>query len=117
MQAYKQKSPYTTALYLLVPEYRSVKGVKKKEYKEAAEDMIFFASFKTFGGTESTTNSAYTVIDTALIETWYRPDIKSDCAIMRACDGAVYEIIGEPENIDMRNQVLKFKVRRVKGGV
>ena len=30
--------------------------------------------------------------------------------------GKVYEILGEVENIDMRNQFAKFKVRAVKGG-
>jgi hypothetical protein len=35
---------------------------------------------------------------------------------VRLSDGAVFDILGEPENIEMRNQFLKFKVRRVKGG-
>ena len=45
-----------------------------------------------------------------------KEDIASGCRIMRAVDGAVYEIIGEPENIGMRGQFLKCRVRRVKGG-
>ena len=56
------------------------------------------------------------VIDTAYVETWYRPDIKSDCRIRVMETGKVYEILGEVENIDMRNQFAKFKVRAVKGG-
>jgi hypothetical protein len=50
------------------------------------------------------------------VETWYRPDITSGCRICPASTGNVYEIINEPENVDMRCQFLKFKVRRVKGG-
>jgi hypothetical protein len=36
--------------------------------------------------------------------------------MVRLSDGAVYDIIGEPENLEMRNMFLKFKIRRVKGG-
>lgn len=116
MADYKPQLPFSKPLYLLVPTYEMVKGVEKKLYPEPTDKMIIFASFKTYGGTETTVNGVYSVIDTANIETWYRPDIKSDCRIMRVEDGATYEIIGEPENINMRNQFLKFKVRRVKGG-
>ena len=56
------------------------------------------------------------VEDTANIECWYRPDIKSDCRVGLLSTGAIYDIINEPENIDMRNQFLKFKVLRYKGG-
>lgn len=114
MAEYRPKLPFDAPLNLFIPTYKQVKGVAVKEYP--SEGILFFGSFKTYGGTENTVNGVYSVIDTASIETWYRPDIKSDCRISRAEDGATYEIIGEPENINMRNQFLKFKVRRVKGG-
>lgn len=116
MAEYKPQLPFSTPLYLLIPTYETIKGVPTKKYPKPTDEMIFFASFKTYGGTETTENDVYSVIDTANIETWYRPDIKSDCRVMRAVDGANYEIIGEPENINMRNQYLKFKIRRIKGG-
>ena len=62
-----------------------------------------------------TVNGVYSVIDTASVTTWYRPDITANCRILRE-DGAIYEIINEPENIEMQNTFLQFKVRRVKGG-
>lgn len=114
MSEYRPQFPFSTPLYLLIPAYETVKGVTVKKYPK--DGFLFFASFKTYGGTETTINDLYSVVDTANIETWYRPDIKSDCQISRADNGATYEIIGEPENIDVRNQFLKFKVRRVKGG-
>lgn len=114
MAVYRPQLPFATPLKLFIPTYKRVKGVAVKEYP--SEGILFFGSFKTYGGTETAVNGVYSVIDTANIETWYRPDIKSDCRISRAEDGATYEIIGEPENINMRNQFLKFKVRRVKGG-
>ena len=71
-------------------------------------------SFKTYGGTETTSNDVLMVIDTAKIETWYRPDITSASQIRLG--SKVYEVMGEPENIEQRNQFLQFKVRGVKGG-
>ncbi|MDE5763749.1 MAG: hypothetical protein K2I00_02140 [Ruminococcus sp.] len=113
MSEYRPKIPFTTPLKLFTPEYKTVKGVTVKEY--SGKGILIFGSFKTYGGTETTVNGIYSVIDTANIETWYYPEIKSGCRIVRIPDGAVYEIIGEPENINMRNQFMKFKVRRVKG--
>ena len=37
--------------------------------------------------------------------------------VKRAEDGAVFEILAEPEDIDQRHQLLNFKIRRLKGGV
>lgn len=93
-----------------------IKGSKKKKYPDVEDGDMFKGSFKSYGGTESTENGILSIIDTATIETWFRPDIKSDCMIVLPESGAKYEVIGEPENIEMRNQILKFKVRRVKGG-
>ena len=73
-----------------------------------------FCSFRTYGGTESTSNDVLVVNDTAIIETWYRPDITSSSQIKLG--DKVYEVIGEPENIEMRNQFMKFKVQAVRGG-
>lgn len=113
-------------LVSLTPTYKNVSGVNKPIYPTIQEALdvkdekgnrlnLFFGSFKTYGGTERDVNGVYSIEDTANIETMYRPDIKANCRIARE-DGATYDIIGEPENINMRNQFLKFKVRRVKGG-
>lgn len=103
----------TTPMRLQVPKVTSVLGVAKKEYTDG--DVIM-CNFKTYGGTESVVNDVLSVIDTAQITCWYRPDIKSDCRLKRLSDGAVFEILGEPENLEQRNQILYFKIRRVKGG-
>ena len=80
------------------------------------DGKLFFGSFKTYGGTEREVNGAYSVENTAIIETWFRPDIRSNCRIGLPDSGMIYDILGEPENIAMRNQFLKFKVIQVKGG-
>lgn len=72
-------------------------------------------TFRTFGGTEVTTNDVLTIENTAVVETWYRPDIKADCQI-KDDDGITYEILGTPENINKRNQYLKFKIKAIRGG-
>lgn len=131
MSDYRLEIKNPIPLVLLIPKsIKQVKGVNKKEYPTIEEALsvkdqnnnsinLFFGSFKTYGGTENKEkiiNGIYVIEDTANIETWYRPDITSNCRIARANDGAVFEIINEPEDINQRHQFLKFKVRRVKGG-
>ena len=85
-------------LVLLVPTYKNISGVNKPIYPTIEESLkakdekgnsinLFFGSFKTYGGTERDNNIPLLVFG-----------------------------IADPENINMRNQFLKFKVRRVKGG-
>lgn len=114
MSSYRPASPFVTPIMLITPTYTSVKGVQKKTYPDTGP--IIWCSFKTYGGTERNENDVYVIEDTAKVETYFRPDIKADCRIMLAESGAVYDIINEPENINMRNQYCAFKVRRVKGG-
>lgn len=114
MAEFKPSFPYNTPIKLLIPTYKTIKGVRKKVFPEDGD--LLWCSFKTYGGSERDVNGVYSIEDTANIETYFRPDIKSDCAIMLADTGIIYEIINEPENIRMRNQYCAFKVRRVKGG-
>jgi hypothetical protein len=106
-------------MLVMVPEITTVKGTPKKTYpkpEDVPEDLQIFGSLRTFGGTETTSNDLYVVLDTAVIETWYRPDIKSDCRLYIIPTGDIYEITGTPENIYMQNQYLKIRAKRV-GGV
>lgn len=109
--SYRPKEPFSTVAELFNPVYKTVKGVTVKTYESAGK---INCSFRTYGGTESTSNDVLTVVDTANIETWYRPDISS--ASQLRLKGKAYEVIGEPENIELRHQFLKFKVRGIKGG-
>lgn len=104
----------TTPLKLQQPINATSYGVNTKTYKDV--DGVIMANFKTFGGTETNNNGVLSVEDTAQVVCWYRPDIKADCRIVVLTTGEVYEILGSPENIEMRNMFLKFKVRRIKGG-
>ena len=129
MSDYRVEIKNPIPLVLLIPKSISkVKGINRYEYPTIEEALavkdennnsinLFFGSFKTYGGTEKTVNGIYSIEDTANIETWYRPDIASNCKIARASDNAIFDIINEPEDINQRHQFGKFKVRRVKGGV
>ena len=108
---YKPSKPFITPLQILHAETKKINGVVTKVYTEGE---IINGSFATYGGTETTFNGVYSIIDTATIETYYTDKIND--RIRRLTDRAVFEIKGEPENIEMRFLFLKIKVQRVKGG-
>ena len=115
MRRYKPNVPFDVALMLLVPTSEVIKGVTKKTFPTPEDGVLIYGSFRTYGGTENTSNDVYTVFDTGIIDTWYRPDIKSDCRVYICETGETYEIINRPENIEMRHQYLRFKVQKVGG--
>ena len=104
----------TTPMRLQTPTIERINGVAVKSYTDA--NGVVMANFASYGGTEKTVNGIIAIEDTATVTTWYRPDLQSDCRLIRLTDGAVFDVIGEPENIEMRNMFSVCKVRRVKGG-
>lgn len=112
MAEYRPSVPFNVRAVLLIPSIKTVKGVRKKIY--TPEEEPFFCSFKSFGGTEKQVNDLLVIEDTAVIETWYDPRISSECEI--EVSGIRYEILGTPENLNMRNQFMRFKVRSIRGG-
>ncbi len=126
MTSYRLEIDNPIPLILLIPVTLNKQGVVQKTFPTIEEALsykdenkrpinLFYGSFKTYGGTETDINGIHSIMDTANIETWYRPDIKSDCRIVRANDNAIFDIINEPEDINQRHQFLKFKVKRIKG--
>lgn len=111
----KEIMQLTTAMELFVVDrYEKTGGVSKPIYKKADKPLVY-CNFKTYGGKETTINGRYVILDTAYITTWYRPDITSGCLMKRMSDGALYEIINEPDNVEQGNRYLKFTVQRYKG--
>lgn len=105
---------FNVPMKIMKPTSKKQLGVNNPTYQninELGKDTLFFGSFKTYGGTEKVINGVVTIEDTANIETWYNPLIQNDCRIYVPQQNKVYEIISEPENIEMRNQYMKFKVR------
>ncbi len=113
MKKYQPSDVFDVPMYLFTPETVTVKGSTKKILPEKGK--LIFCTFRTFGGTEKIIDNVLSVENTAVIETWYRSDIRADC-VLKDVNGLAYEILGTPENISMKNMYLKFKVRAVKGG-
>ncbi len=112
MRNYSPKRPFNTAFQLLKPEYSNDYGVEEKTF---IEHSVFFGTFRKFGGTESVVNGVLTIYDTAKIETWFNPDITSDCQIKECETGKLYQIIGTPEDLNNQHQYMLFKVESVGG--
>lgn len=112
---YRPSAPFNVAMKLLVPVTTSSYGAGKKVFSAPEDSELFYGSFRTFGGTENFKDNVYTIIDTAVIDTWYRPDIKANCQIYICDTEQIYDIISDPEDINFRHQYLKFKVQKVGG--
>lgn len=117
MTAFKPSFPYSTVLIVLKPTFEKVAGVRTKVLPDLDKGFKIHCSFRSFGGTETTVDNVYSIVDTVDVETWFRPDITSECVVVVPETGAKYQIINQPENINNRNQFLKFKLERIKGGV
>lgn len=98
---------------ILTPTTTKINGVVKKDY---IESDIIYVSARSFGGTEKNVNDKIVIEDTMIIDTWYRPDLSSDCKLRLLDDNSEWEIMNTPENMNRENKLLKFKVRRIKGG-
>jgi hypothetical protein len=116
MAQFRLASPLNVPLMLLIPTYSKKFAVESKSYPDMSDGILIYGNFRTFGGTERDVNGVYSIENTATVETWFRPDIKSNCRIGVPQTGQVYDILGEPENVGMRNQYLVLKLLEVKGG-
>lgn len=106
-----------TPAFIVIPTIKREQGRTIKDYENYKEKFLIYCSFKTYGGTEIVTNNVVMLLDTAEILTWYEPKIKANCRLILAEDESrIYDILGEPENINLSNVYCKFKVQRVKAG-
>lgn len=112
--SYRPTSLFSVPAQVLKGEYKKANGVDTKTFTDG--DGIF-VSAKSYGGSEREVNGRLVIEDTMQVETWYRPDITSVDGIRLLDDGSEWEIINNPENIERRNQWLRFKVRRRAGNV
>lgn len=108
---------FTAPIVLLIPTYSKSSGVEKKTFPTPENGVRMNGSFKSYGGTDRDVNGVYSVEDTAIIETWFDPRVRSECHVYIPGTGGTYEILGAPENIGLRNQFIRMKVRRIEGGV
>lgn len=115
MARYKPSKKFITPLLLYrVTEYKETNGIKKPVY--ASDGILFYGSFATYGGTNREINGIVVAEDTAVVETWFRPEFTAHARVALANDPSkLYEIEGEPENIEQRNLYTKFRLARVRG--
>ena len=111
MARFRLSGPLAVPAFLCKPIYSAAYAVNKKTYGPGERINI---NFKSYGGTEVAVNGLLGVENTAIVETWYRPDITSDCRLV--VNGVNYEVLGQPEDIEMRHQYLRFRVKAIKGG-
>lgn len=106
----RPRQPFTTSVELQTASFETVLGVATKKYISKGNISCLW---KTFGGTETEVNGQIVVTDTVQVQTWFRDDIDSSARLI--LNGKVYEIMGEPEDIEQRHQFMRFKVKRVGG--
>ena len=104
---------FNTKVQLQVSEKTTFRGATTKKY---VDSDTFNCSWKSKGGTEVLIDNVWVIIDTAEIECWYNPKIKADCRLVNLKTNEIYNIKGEPENVDGLNQFMKFKVEKIRGG-
>ena len=116
MARFKPAKKFNVPMLLYsVTSIEVVCGVEKRTYDPSGR--LFWGSFATYGGTERQVNGITSVEDTATIETAYDPAFTASARVALANSPEIlYEVIGEPENIEQRNRYTKMKVTRVKGG-
>lgn len=112
---YKPSAPFNVPMKVLVPTTTVVLGVTKKTFSDPEDSVLIYGSFKTFGGSEMMKDDVYTIVNTAVIDTWYRPDIKADCQIYLCDTGQIYDIVSDPEDIGFRHLWMQFKVQKAGG--
>jgi head-tail adaptor len=67
-------------------------------------------------GSEVYAAAAMNAIEPATLRLWYIPGITADCKIVRLEDGAVFDIVGTPDDVKNNHQFLQIEVKRyVKG--
>ncbi|MDY5929300.1 MAG: hypothetical protein SPJ27_04605 [Candidatus Onthovivens sp.] len=113
MKQYKPSTPFRTPFKILSLKKEFISGVNTQIYVE--EDVIYFATIKSFGGTEKVINNVYVVEDTIVVETYFIITLKNKDRIKLLDDNSVYELINTPENINRQSQYMQFKAVRVHG--
>lgn len=104
---------YRTPARLLKGSYTKTYGTNKKVYTPT--EIVIAVSCRSYQGSEKQINGQIVIEDTFVIECNYRKDITSMDAL--EISGSTYEIINNPENINLENRKLLFKVKRYTGGV
>lgn len=90
---------------------QTVSGRTNKTYTESG---IVRGKFKQKGTAEIQANGLTVVNEKTTFTTWYRADYKA--ADILTINGVDFEIVGNPENVEMRNRYSVITLERISGG-
>lgn len=106
---FKPNLPYDITARWLIPSVEKVNGVNKYSYFDGD---LFGCHMKSYGGREETVNNVYHIVEQWNVETYYNGSIGPNHRI-RLQDGSEWKILAKPENVEMRNRFMLFKIERV----
>ena len=93
------------------PTYSEVNGRSFKNYNVVGN---LRGKFKLKGTSEKNANGLTVVNTTTTYTTWYKSDLAANDILI--IGGVEYEIIGEPENVEMRGRYTILNLERTGGG-
>ena len=88
-----------------------VNGHLTKQYNKVGN---LRGKFKQKGTVETAANGLTVVIDKTTFTTWYKSNVKAKDVL--TINGADYEIIGTPENVEMRGRYMIINLEKIGGG-
>ena len=109
---YQPQVPFNVPVKLLKRKLIKINGVNNTEY---TENLTFFCSAKSYGGTEKQVNDVTVIEDTWYVDTWYNPAISKGDHVRFLDDNKEYEIMASPENINRQGVYMRFKVVAIGG--
>lgn len=93
----------------------NVNGAPDISYVDA-DPALDFCAWKGKGGTEITIAGSFAVLDTAELTMWYRPDLSEKSKVLLNDEVSLPYEVTNIENVEMRNQYMIVKVKRVVNG-
>lgn len=110
---YQPQTPFNVPFKILSLTKQFVNGVNKQTYVEG--DTVYFCSAKAWVGSAKTIDNVSGEEDTLTVDSWFIPELKKNDRIKLLDDNSVWELPVSPENINRRNQYMRFKVVRYNG--
>lgn len=106
---------FSTQIRVLRRQETKVNGAPDISYVDA-DIPLDCCNWKGRGGSESVTAGTVVVADTAELTMWYRPDISEKTRILLQDKAELAYEVTNIENVEMRNQYMIVKVKRVVNG-
>ena len=90
------------------------KKVNNRTVKTFTEVGTIRGKFKQKGTAETNANGLTLINEKTTFTTWYKADIMA--ADILTIGGIDFEIIGKPENVEMRSRYMVLTLERISGG-